>query len=339
MMRSFIECPVINFMSEFNMSIDVINKYQKKDIDNTRIGIALGSGSARGWAHIGVLQALAELGIEPDIVAGSSIGALVGAAYACNQLNEMEGMVKELGWKDIVSYLDLSILAGGLIQGDKLAQFFRTHMKESDIESLPRRFAVVATELNSGREIWIQNGNILDAVRASVALPGLFTPFKYNDHWLVDGGIVDPVPVSLCRAMGAEVVIAVSLNGDIVGKHGRNNNYLVTEEIVKENETALWNRISGQLEKSLLEKKNLLLSRLFGESLRSPGLIEVLAGSINIMQNRITRSRMAGDPPDVLLSPRLSHLGLMEFDRGAIAIEEGRACVNRMRSALEPILG
>ena len=320
------------------MSVDVINKDQKIKINKSAIGIALGSGSARGWAHIGVLQALAELGIEPENVAGSSIGALVGAAYASNQLDEMEKMVNALSWKDIVSYLDMSIIGGGLIQGEKLAQFFRNHMKEFDIESLPRQFAAVATELNSGREVWFQKGDLLDAVRASLALPGLFTPFKYNDRWLVDGGLVDPVPVSLCRAMGAEVVIAVSLNGDIVGKHDRNNNQFITEEEVKENETELWGRISGQLEKTVREKKNILLSRLFGDSLTSPGLIEVIAGSIHIMQDRITRSRMAGDPPDIILSPRLSQLGLLEFDRGTVAIKEGRACVNRMRSALEHIV-
>ena len=307
-------------------------------IDNSRIGIALGSGSARGWAHIGILQALNELGIQPGIVAGSSIGALVGAAYAANQLDELESMVQKLGWKDIAGYLDMSIMGGGLIQGDKLTSFFRRHLKETRIELLPRRFAAVATELNTGHEIWLQNGNLLDAVRASVALPGLFTPFKYNNQWLVDGGIVDPVPVSLCRAMGAEVVIAVSLNGKIIGKQGQNHNPPITEARAKENETALWGRISDQLEKSWHEKKNILFSRLFGENIKSPGLVEVLAGSIHIMQDRITRSRMAGDPPDIILSPSLSQLGLMEYDRGAIAIEEGRACVRRMQSALEQII-
>lgn len=318
---------------------DVTNTFQNTGIDNARIGIALGSGSARGLAHIGVLQALAELGIKPDIVAGSSIGALIGAAYASDQLDEFESVVKKLNWKNIVSYLDMSVLGGGLIQGDKLAQFFRKHVKETDIKNLPRHFAAVATELHSGREIWLQNGSLLDAVRASVALPGLFTPFKQNERWLIDGGIVDPVPVSLCRAMGAEIVIAVSLNGDIVGKYARNNHNqnkpLATKNSIKENESALWNRISEQLERTLIDKKNHLLSRLFGENLSAPGLIEVLVGSIQIMQDRITRSRMAGDPPDVLLTPNLSHLGLMEFDRGTMAIEEGKACVNRMRATLE----
>jgi len=323
------------------MIADVTWQFDKSNIDNSRIGIALGSGSARGWAHIGVLQALAELGIKPEIVAGSSIGSLVGAAYASNQLDEMESMVTSLTWKDIVSFLDMSIIGGGLIHGERLINFFRHHVDERDIESLPRRFAAVATELDSGREVWLQSGDLLDAIRASIALPGLFTPYKINNHWLVDGGIVDPVPVSLCRAMGAEIVIAVSLNGDIVGKHSRNHDHaseLVPGKIVKEYESTLCDRISVQLEKTLLKKKNILLSRLFGESLNSPGLIEVLAGSINIMQDRITRSRMAGDPPDVILSPGLSHLGLMEFDRGALAMEEGFACVERMRPALEHIM-
>lgn len=312
-------------------------------IDNPRIGIALGSGSARGWAHIGVLKELAELGIKPDIVAGSSIGALVGAAYASNKLDEMEKVVTNLTWKEIVAYLDMSIIGGGLIQGDKLVNFFRQHIDETDIESLPHKFAAVATELNSGREVWLQDGDLLDAVRASSALPGLFTPVKKNNQWLIDGGIVDPVPVSLCRAMGADIVIAVSLNGGIVGKQGRNNNHQrekFPEEIKKENDniTALWNRISGQLEKTVSKNKNMLLSRLLGETQDSPGLVEVLLGSIHIMQDRITRSRMAGDPPDIILSPKLSHLGLLEFDQGKMAIKEGRATVNRNRSALEQII-
>lgn len=310
-------------------------------IDNSRIGIALGSGSARGWAHIGVLRALAELGIKPDIVAGCSIGALVGAAYASNKLDEMESMVTALSWKDIVAYLDLSVMGGGLIQGDKLINFFRGHLHEMDIESLPRRFAAVATELSTGREVWLQNGDLLNAVRASSALPGLFTPFKKNDRWLVDGGIVDPVPVSLCKAMGAEIVIAVSLNSDIVGRRERNNNRVDIQSKKKttdNNTKELWDRISEQLETTFLNKKNILLSRLFGDSINSPGLIDVLAGSIHIMQDRITKSRMAGDPPDIILSPRLSQLGLMEFDRGAMAIEEGRASVERMRPELEQLI-
>jgi len=168
----------------------------------------------------------------------------------------------------------------------------------------------------------------------------MFTPVKINDRWLVDGGLSNPVPVSLCRAMGADIVIAVNLNGDIVGKHTRNRANK-EESIADKNNTNdddLWERVSSQLKNSLNERKDIILSQLFGDNIDSPGLFDVLASSINIMQDRITRSRMAGDPPEIILSPHLSQLGLMEFDQASIAIEEGRACVKRMRPALEQLL-
>ena len=308
--------------------------------NNIKIGIALGSGSARGWAHIGVIQGLAEMGIEPDIVAGSSIGAFVGAAYASNQMDKLENWVCTLTWKEILNYIDLTVLGGGFIQGEKLFEFARKIVKYDTIESLPRRFGAVATELETGREMWFQDGSLLDAVRASIALPGVFTPSKLNDRWLVDGGLSNPVPVSLCRAMGANVVIAVNLNGDVVGKHIRKHARQAesTEKDVSTTEGSLLERVSAQLKYSLHERKDDLLSQLFGDSLDSPGLFDVIASSINIMQDRITRSRMAGDPPEIILAPQLSHIGLMEFDQATIAIEEGRTCVQRMRPALEQLL-
>ena len=304
-----------------------------------RIGIALGSGSARGWSHIGVLRALIELGIRPGIVSGSSIGALIGAAYASDQLDTLENWVRSLTWKDVLGYLDLSLLGGGLIQGEKLLEFVQTHVKELEIKSLPLAFGTVATELSRGREIWFREGSLLDAVHASIALPGLFTPVWLDGRWLVDGGLVDPVPISLCRAMGAEMVIAVNLNGDIVGKHlqRKGRSHPASEQPGRE-ETLLWQRVSTQIRSNLSERKDLLLSRLTGKYRDTPGMLDVLATSINIMQDQITRSRMAGDPPDVLLAPRLSHIGLMEFDQAAVAIEEGWTCVRRMRPALEPLL-
>jgi len=304
-----------------------------------RLGIALGSGSARGWAHIGVLQALAELGIRPGIVSGSSIGALVGAAYASRQLDAFEEWVRSLSWKQIIGYLDLSLRGGGLIQGENLLAFVHRQMQEREIESLPLTFGAVATDLGNGREVWFREGSLLDAVRASIALPGLFTPVKLQGRWLVDGGLVDPVPISLCRAMGAERVIAVNLNGDIVGKHfqSRTSPNSPPNPPLDE-ETLLWQRMSQQIRNSLNERKDQLLTRLLGEERNAPGLLEVMSGSINIMQDRITRSRMAGDPPEILLAPRLARIGLMEFDQAALAIAEGRACIHRMGPALEPLL-
>lgn len=322
-----------------NVNTDSSKRFQKFDGDNSRIGLALGSGSARGWAHIGVIQALNEMSIQPGIVAGSSIGALVGAAYASGQLDNLEKWVRLLTWKEIIKLLDISVLGGGFIQGEKLYEFAQTHVQEVAIESLARRFGAVATDLDSGREVWFRDGSLLDGVRASIGLPGLFTPVRLKGRWLVDGGLTNPVPVSLCRAMGAEVVIAVNLNGDIVGKHSRNRKEQTDRVRAAENvEAEFLERISSQLKSSLYERKNILLSQLFGEGRDTPGIFEVLASSINIMQDRITRSRMGGDPPEIVLSPQLSQLGLMEFDKADMAIEEGRAAVQRMRPALEQLL-
>jgi NTE family protein len=303
------------------------------------VGIALGSGSARGWAHIGVLRALEDMGIRPTVVSGCSIGALVGSAYATGQLAQMERWASGLDWKDILAYLDISLLDGGFMRGEKLMQYAQKFIGGFQIESLPLRFAAVATDLESGREEWLREGDLLQAVRASMSLPGLFSPQKRAGRWLVDGGLVDPVPVSLCRALGADVVIAVNLNGDIVGKHLRRKQKAPLSSINPEvPQQGLWSKLSGQISSSLLEQKNALLSQLLGDSLQSPGLFDVMAGSINIMQDRITRSRMAGDPPDVLISPHLADLGLMEFDQAAVAIKEGRDSVERMSSALHELV-
>jgi len=299
---------------------------------NPRIGLALGSGSARGWAHIGVLQALAELGIRPGIVAGSSIGALVGAAYACGRLDLLVRGVERLSWREMLNYVDPSLLGGGLIQGEKLAEFVRGHMPETMIEQMPVKFGAVATELDSGVEVWFQHGSLLEAVRASISLPGLFAPVEWEGRWLVDGGLTNPVPVSLCRALGAEQVIAVDLNSDIVGRHARRRNGGLEDEPGAD-EGDLWQRVSEQLKHTLQAPKEMLLTQLLGEG-RAPGIFDVMASSINIVQDQITRSRLAADPPEVLLAPQLANLGLMEFDQAAVAIAEGRAAVMRQREAL-----
>lgn len=295
-----------------------------------RIGLALGSGSARGWAHIGVLRALAREGITPDIICGSSIGSLVAGAYAAGHMETLSDWVTSLGFLDLVKLMDIR-LAGGLLEGNALMASVERYLGGTTIEELPLPFGAIATDLKSGREVWLRSGRVSDAIRASIALPGLFSPVHYQGRWLVDGGLTNPVPVSLCRAMGAEVIIAVNLNSDIVGKHLNDDHQPTTDAIPGE-----------EAERDLLDQ---VLSR-FGygrnalDMLRSnrprssPGLLEVAATAINIMQDRITRSRMAGDPPDLTLTPRLAHLGLLEFDRAEEAIEEGSHSVERVRSLL-----
>jgi NTE family protein len=294
-----------------------------------KLGLALGSGSARGWSHIGVLQALADLDMAPDVICGSSIGALVGAFSLKGQLAELAEWTMDLNTRDIIQFMDINVITrGGLVEGSRLVEFLRGRLGEVVIEDLPGRFGAVATNLKTGREVWLTQGSLVHAVRASISLPAIFTPVRHEGDWLVDGGLVNPIPISLCHALGAEAVIAVNLNGDVVGKHFREARDRASDALSPETgpdtipPPGLW------------ERTTIFFGHLF-EPDQTPGLLDVLAGSINIMQDRITRSRMAGDPPDVLLSPRLAHLGLLEFHRAAEAIEEGRAAVTRSVSALE----
>ena len=281
-----------------------------------RLGIALGSGAARGWAHIGILRALEEAGIVPDVIAGTSIGALVGAAYASGRLEPLENWVTQIDWWEIIRYMDLRL---GGVEGERLMQAFRERVEDALIEMLPKPFGAVATDLRTGREVWFQTGSLLEAVRASIALPGLFSPVRYQDRWLVDGGLVDPLPISLCRAMGAEQVIAVNLNGDIVGRHFnvRTMRRVLPNPLLARL-SAGWQAVLGNHQPAVPVPEE-----------EPPGLFDVMASAINIMQDRITRTRMACDPPDVVLIPRLAHLGLMDFDHAAEAIAAGIDCVQR----------
>jgi len=276
-----------------------------------KIGVALGSGSARGWAHIGVLRALAEIGVKPDIVCGTSIGAFVGAAYANGDLNRLEGWVRSLTWQEVVSFFDVGA-RGGLIKGDKLMAFFERHFVDHDFSDLPLPFACVATDLLSGREVWLREGSVADAVRASVTLPGLLVPQARERQLLVDGGLVNPVPVSLARALGADLVIAVDLGSDVVG-----------------------HRFKGRPQPSWRQRIDQWLGRAdAAEAANGPSLLDVVAGSINIMQVRIARSRLAGEPADVLIAPRLAQVGLFDYHRGEEAIEEGMEAVRIMQPAI-----
>lgn len=293
-----------------------------------RVGIALGSGSSRGWAHIGILRALAERGIEPDVVSGCSIGALVGAAYAIGTLDALEQWVRSLTMLEVARFLELNLSFNGFVDTERLEKFFRKHVfrKDERIENLKRTFATVATDLETGREVWFTKGPVLEAVWASIAMPGLFPPVHHEERWLVDGGLVNPVPVSLCRSLGAEIVIAVNLNGDILGKHLSQKQQLVEDAGLIE-----------QLKRKV--KKYSSSGQSDKTDLSPPALFSSLAASLNILQDRITRSRMAGDPPDLLLSPRLSHIGLLEFHRVNDAVQEGRACVMRASEELQRLLG
>jgi NTE family protein len=307
-----------------------------------RIGLALGSGSARGWAHIGVIRALRQAGIEPDIVCGTSIGAVVGAAYAAGKLETYEKWVRKLDRRKVVGYFDLS-LRGGLIKARRVFEFLHAEILDRPIESLERPFAAVATDLRSGQEVWLRQGSLFDSLRASVALPGLVAPVKLEGRWLVDGGLVNPVPVSLCRTLGADVVIAVDLNTVLVsrrfrgqGKHPAAPSASLGSDTAEAEEEKPEKSLQGTILSLTTELRQLLRREETESEEQPPSIYEVLASCIDIMAVRITRSRMAGDPPELLITPRLEDFGLLDFDRAAEAIDEGKRAVSRALAAAPP---
>ena len=298
-----------------------------------RLGLALGSGSARGWAHIGILRALEERGLRPDVVTGASVGALVGAACAAGRLADLEEWVCELTQRDVWRLVDTTFRSGGVMTGNRLMEAIAAHIGDAPIETLPMRFGAVATDLYTGEEIWLREGPFMTAVRASSGLPGLFSPTWHEGRWLIDGGVVNPVPVSLCRALGADVVIAVDLRRSVtqvamrVREESARNNAAPEQEASTEG-TAILQKWTGLVD-GLVET--------FRSRRSEPGLFEVMTSAVNIMQDRITRSRLAIDPADLVLRPDLTRFQLMDFHRGREAIDIGRALVDEVASQLEPI--
>ena len=289
-----------------------------------RIGLALGGGAARGWAHIGILRVLDKAGIRPDVIAGTSMGALAGGAWASNRLDQLEEFARSMTKRRMFGFLDWRIGGNGLISGGRLANLLELNFGESIIENLPIKYAAIATELSSGHEIWLTRGNLIQAMRASYALPGIFTPIKIGGRWLVDGALVNPIPVSAARALGARVVIAVNLHADVFGKG----------TVIQD---------SGPLadEEPPLPAPAPQPRRLFGNVFGLPrqrvqtppdgprGISSVMMDAFNITQDRISRSRLAGDPPDVMISPRLNGVGLFEFYRAEESIKAGEEAAER----------
>lgn len=295
-----------------------------------KLGLVLGSGSARGWAHIGVIRVLERAGVKPDLVCGTSVGALVGAAYAAGDFDRFEHWARGLRRKDVIALMDFG-MSGGMLKGERLMAFFRRLFEDRDIASLGLPFGCVATALHTGAEVWLREGSTVDAVRASTALPGLFTPRLHDGLTLVDGGLVNPVPVSLGRAMNADLLIAVDLNADLVGRH-------VLVDPPSASMLPDWRRL---LPARIAARFPVVEAGLEGSTPvpRLPSMLDVLTTSINVMQVRITRSRMAGEPPDVTVTPRLAHLGLLDFHRAAEAIEAGERAMEQALPSLEALLG
>jgi NTE family protein len=290
-----------------------------------KVGLALGGGAARGWAHIGVLKALAKAGIVPDIIAGTSIGAVVGGCYAAGHLNDLEHWALELTPKRIFGYLDFNLAGTGLISGQRLCGRLEKHLGDRSIEDLGTRFTAVATEVGTGHEHWLSRGRLVDAVRASYALPGVFKPVKINGRWLFDGALVNPIPVSVCRALGARYVIAVNLNFDILGR----GSVISTPETFYADDDDQIHPAAEDANQGKKGVRALLHRQIFGRGDGAPGISTVMVDAFNIVQDRIARSRLAGDPPDAMVSPRLQDVGLFDFHRAEEAIERGQQAAER----------
>ena len=286
------------------------------------IGLALGGGAARGWAHIGVLRAFDRAGLKPGIIVGTSIGAVVGGCFAAGKLDSLEDFARSLTRRRVFGLMDFR-LRGGIIGGDRLRFLLDEQLNGALIEDLPLRFATVATEIGSGHEVWLSKGPLVPAMRASYALPGVFEPVKLGGRWLFDGALVNPVPVTGARALGADLVVAINLNGDLLG-HGT---IIPGHHAHEENREP----VRGPMQRLGLR------SARPSEPDR-PGLATIMIETFNITQDRITRSRLAGDPPDVHVKPALGRIGIFEFHRAAEAIalgeEAGEAALTEIRAVL-----
>jgi len=295
-------------------------------MERNKIGIALGGGAARGWAHIGVLKALKAYGLTPHIIAGTSIGAVVGGCSVAGKLEELEEFVSHLTARGVLRFLDLDMTGGGLMSGSRLRRILEKELAGIDIEKMEQSFVAVATEIGSGREIWLTKGPLVAAIRASYALPGIFRPIQINGRWLMDGAFVNPVPVAVCRAMGASLVIGVNLHHG-----GISRTALTPMEATALDTTALVTAEREEIAPETPAKKRRipilrsLRHQVFGKGNgdNAPGITRVLLEAFNITQDRIARARLAGDPPDIVITPRLGTMGLFDFHKSRPAIAEG----------------
>ena len=326
-----------------------------RGIPKLRIGLALGSGAARGWAHIGALRALDSLGIRPDIICGTSIGALVGGFYLAGDLDELESWSRRLTKLRMIRFLDFRVNGSGMIAGNRLFAEMERRLGDVDIADLGKPFATVATDLYTGHEVWLSKGSLAAAIRASFSLPGIFEPIRIDNRWVVDGALINPVPVSVCHALGADAVIAINLNSNPL--KGARAQLDIREAKAGEIRPA-WSNVllrgatgryksvrsgskakdgksgksgkSGKVRKKGGDPDERIESR--------PSMMGVLTSTLNLVQDRVTRGRLAADPPDVCITPKVGHIGLLDFHTAADSIEAGANAVYQAEADIREAL-
>ena len=296
-----------------------------------RIGLALGSGGARGWCHIGVMRALAEEGITPDVVCGTSMGALVGAAACSGALDKLEAFARNLTQLSVARMVDIDVTSGGLITGDKIVQALQGLGYGERIEALDRPFMAVATDLYAGREVWLQDGPLLPAIRASIGIPGIFAPYHKDGRWLLDGGMSNPIPVSCARALGADVVIAVDPNSKL---------YSIRRDAPQPQTPGFgMDQVVETLPAAVQPLLRSYLSDKTRKRQRPPAYLDVLSTSIDVMTDHIRRARLAGEPPHVMVNLTLmDKMTVLDFTKADLAIREGYEAMKAQMPGLQAIL-
>lgn len=308
-----------------------------------RIGLALGSGGARGWAHLGVLRRLSELGIRPSCIAGTSIGSIVMALYATHAEATMEELAAHLDWRKVAQlFFEVGLPKSGLLSGRNVIKFLQSVIPARTFEELPVPCAAVATDLDTEHAEIITTGDLFKGIRASIGIPGIFSPTLRDGRKLVDGGLVNPLPVDVCRAMGADIVIGVDINL----RHAPSGK---TPKAPPHKTPALSPKLAaliasvGKINPRLGDSAKTIARRLAAkkriEARDDIGLsiFDVLTRSFRLAENEITRRELERNPPDILIQPAVAQIMTLDFQKGEDAIEAGAQAVDEQLKALLPL--
>jgi NTE family protein len=305
-----------------------------------KVGLALSSGSARGWAHIGVLEALQEARIPIHCIAGSSIGAYVGAVFAGGGLASLKQFALTMDWRKVLSYIDVVFPKSGFLDGKRVAELFTMHTSAKTFEDLSIPLKIIATDLYSGERVVLDSGSLVEAIRASISVPGVLTPYFHSGRWLVDGGLVDPTPVQVVREMGAERVIAVDLNSGLVSKPRRSKESTTfieaSRKVDNERREVVAKLVEryGQAEQKVRQK----IRQWFSRTNARPHIIDVIGSSVGIMQEQISAVHLKMYAPDILIQPQLGDLKMFDFDQAERSIREGYRRTQEQMESIQALL-
>jgi len=291
---------------------------------NLKIGLALGSGAARGWAHIGVIKALEKENVPIHFISGSSVGSYVGAVYSGGGFKSLKEFALSMDRKKVLSYIDVVFPRSGLINGKNATNLYSMHTEIMGFDELPIPIKMVATDMDTGEKLILDEGNIPKAIRASCSIPGIFTPVKIGNRWVIDGGLIDPVPVSVVKSMGADLVIAVDLNSGVINGHKKKREKNIDNN--KQRKAEARNEIVNQLFSKYDQAGKLMKNKLnswFTQSESSPHIINIIGSAIGIMQAQITKNNLEIDCPDVLIQPQLAGVKMFDYDQAERSINEG----------------